>query len=244
MAHYSAAGVAGGRFTTAHWSNTDLAAHATYVRAGCAHYGNCFQAGWYGRYPGAWAAGGWLAGNAWTAATWGTVASWCAVPDQPVYYDYGTTVVYQGDNVTVNGAAPVPAEQYAQQATTLADQGRQAQPPTDEKWQALGVFALVQGEEKTSNTLFQIAVDQSGTIRGNYYDGLMDQTTPIYGSVDKKTQRAAWSIGDKKDRVFEAGIANLTKDQTPVLIHMGTDKTQQLLLVRLQDPKGQPTQQQ
>ena len=64
-----------------------------------------------------------------------------------------------------------------------------------------------------------------------FYDGLMGQTTPVYGSVDKKAQRAAWSIGDKKDRVFEAGIANLTKDQTPVLIHMGKDKTQQLLLV-------------
>ena len=47
-------------------------------------------------------------------------------------------------------------------------------------------------------------MNQAGTIRGNYYDGLMDTTTPVYGSVDKKTQRAAWSIGKKTDRVFEA----------------------------------------
>jgi hypothetical protein len=39
--------------------------------------------------------------------------------------------------------------------------------------------------------------------------------------------------------VFEAGISNLTKDDAPVLIHIGKDKTQQLMLVRVppQDPK-------
>ena len=59
----------------------------------------------------------------------------------------------------------------------------------------------------------------------------MDTTTPVYGSVDKKTQRAAWTIGKKKDRVFEAGLYNLTAAEAPVLVHIGTDKTQQWLLV-------------
>jgi hypothetical protein len=71
-------------------------------------------------------------------------------------------------------------------------------------------------------------------IRGNYYDGLMDSTTPVYGSVDPKSQRAAWTIGKKNDRVFEAGISNLTADQCPVLIHIGKDRTQQWRLVRMQ----------
>jgi hypothetical protein len=74
-------------------------------------------------------------------------------------------------------------------------------------------------------------------IRGNYYDALADNTLPLYGSVDKKTQRAAWSIGEKKDIVFEAGIANLTRTETPVLVHVGKDKTQQLTLVRIEQPK-------
>ena len=56
--------------------------------------------------------------------------------------------------------------------------------------------------------------------------------------MDKKTQRAAWTIGKKKDRVFEAGIENLTKDQTPILVHFGADRTQQWLLVRVQQPEG------
>ena len=61
----------------------------------------------------------------------------------------------------------------------------------------------------------------------------MQTTSPVYGAVDKKTQLAAWTIGDKKEPVFEAGIVNLTKDETPVLVHFGADKTQQCLLVRM-----------
>ena len=38
------------------------------------------------------------------------------------------------------------------------------------------------------------------------------------------------------DRVFETGIYNLTKDETPVLVHFGKERTQQWLLVRMQKP--------
>jgi hypothetical protein len=55
--------------------------------------------------------------------------------------------------------------------------------------------------------------------------------------VDKKTQRAAWTIGKKKDRVFEAGVYNLTQSEAPCLVHLGTDRTQQMLLVRMDPPK-------
>ncbi len=65
----------------------------------------------------------------------------------------------------------------------------------------------------------------------------MDTTTPVYGSVDKKTQRAAWTIGKKSRRVFEAGIFNLTKPEAPVLVHFGTKRTEQWLLVRVENPK-------
>jgi hypothetical protein len=58
--------------------------------------------------------------------------------------------------------------------------------------------------------------------------------------VDKKTQRAAWTIGDNKDNVMETGFYNLTKDEAPMLVHFGKDKTEQWLLVRM----GQDEQQQ
>jgi hypothetical protein len=86
-----------------------------------------------------------------------------------------------------------------------------------------------------------LAVHKNGIIRGNYYDGVMDTTTAVYGSVDKKTQRAAWTIGKTKDRVFEAGLWNLTQPEAPCLVHLGPDKTQQWLLVRVEQPnKGKP----
>lgn len=48
-----------------------------------------------------------------------------------------------------------------------------------------------------------------------------DQTEPITGSVDPKTQRAAWFIGEDQQEITETAIANLTKDDTSVLIHSG-----------------------
>jgi hypothetical protein len=157
---------------------------------------------------------------------------------QPYTYDYGSDVVYQDNTVYVGGKDAGTAEQYAQQATTIAVQGQTVEVPPTADWNPLGVFALVPGEQKTSNNLFQLAVDRQGVIRGNYYDGVMDTTTPVYGSVDKKNQRAAWTIGKTKDRVFEAGLYNLTQPDAPVLVHIGTEKTQQWLLVRVEQPAG------
>ena len=66
-------------------------------------------------------------------------------------------------------------------------------------WQPLGVFAMVgEGETKSTN-IFQLAVNKDGVIRGNYYNALTDTTEPVYGSVDKKTQRAAWTVGGPQD---------------------------------------------
>jgi hypothetical protein len=53
----------------------------------------------------------------------------------------------------------------------------------------------------------------------------------------KNTQGAVWTIGDNKDAVLETGIYYLTQDETPVLVHFGTDQTQQWLMVRLEEPE-------
>jgi hypothetical protein len=157
-----------------------------------------------------------------------------------VYYDYGSTLVYQGDTVYLDGEQVAAADQYAEQAIAFSNAGREAQPPENEEWKPLGVFTLVRGEEQTSDKIFQLAVTRDGVIRGNYYDAVADNTLPVYGSVDRKTQRAAWSVGEKKDVVFEAGIANLTQDETPILVHYGKDDTQQFTLVRIEQPAEEP----
>jgi hypothetical protein len=208
------------------------------VRNNFNHYG-CFHGNWWGRYPGAWRAAGWgTAAAVYGAANWATCASYCGYPAEPVYYDYGSNVVYEGDTVYVNGDTYATQEQYAQQAVTIADTGRQAPANQEGEWLALGVFAMVQGEQADGNNLFQLAVNKEGTIRGNYYNALSDAAVPLYGSVDKKTQRAAWTVGDRKEPVYEVGFANLTKSETTMLVHFDTNRTQQWTLIRIDPPES------
>jgi hypothetical protein len=54
--------------------------------------------------------------------------------------------------------------------------------------------------------------------------------------VDKSSQRAAWTIGSDKTPVYEAGIANLTKNSAPILVQLGGGQSHQMTLVRLQPP--------
>lgn len=241
LAHYSSFNSVGINHVTANWSQGTIANRAGVVRSNFGYY-NCFHPNWYANHPGCWFAAGWAAGAAWTYATWPIVTDWCGIAAPPAYYDYGNNIVYQNNDVYYDGQDVCTAQQYAQSATTLADQGQQADPPATDEWKPLGVFSLVQGNETTSNNLFQLALNKQGIIRGNYYDGLMDTTTPVYGSVDKKNQRAAWTIGKKNDRVFETGIYNLTKPESPVLVHFGTERTLQWLLVRVDQSKQSQSQ--
>src|SRR5262249_39476311 len=133
--------------------------------------------------------------------------------------------------------------QYADQASQIAAAGQQTQPAPDEKWQALGVFAMVKGDETTSNDIFQLAVNKDGVLRGNYYNAVSDTATPVSGSLDKKSQRVAWTIGDKKYPVYEAGLFNLSKEETTMLVHLDKDNTEQYRLFRVEQPKdGNPGQ--
>jgi hypothetical protein len=175
----------------------------------------------------------------WRACTWPAYTGFCGYAGEPPYYDYGENVVYQDDGVYMDGARAASAEEYAQQATTLADTGRDAKVTKEEEWLPLGVFAMVQGDEKTSNHIFQLTVNKQGVIRGNYYDAVTDTTSLVYGSVGQQTQRAAWTVGTSKSPVYECGMANLTKNETTMLVHYGSDRTQQFTLVRIEEPEGE-----
>jgi hypothetical protein len=212
------------------------------VRGGFGYY-NAFNPGWYAKYPGAWLAAGWTAARIWSAPAWGAVASYGGYPAEPAYYDYGESVVYSDDTVVINGETEVPAAEYDQQAANIATVGKEvAVEPKPDDFQPLGVFAMVQDGDEKSTNLFQLALSKDGIIRGNYYNALTDTAEPVFGSVDKNTQRAAWTVGDRKSPVFEAGIANLTRNETTVLVHFGKDKPpQQLIFVRIQQPESGST---
>jgi hypothetical protein len=205
------------------------------VRGGFAHY-NCFRPAWFTAHPGAWRAAAWTTAAFWTAASWATVSRTCGYVGEPYLYEYGTNVVYQGDQVYYDGEPVATAAEYAQQATNIATRGQRAEAPKDAEWTPLGVFGLVQGDEKAANNVFQLAINKDGILRGNYYNALTDTTLPVYGAVNKKTQRAAWTVGDQKDTVYETGVGNLTQPETQVLVHFGKDRTQQWTLVRLEAP--------
>jgi hypothetical protein len=98
---------------------------------------------------------------------------------------------------------------------------------------------MIQGERTDSNDLFQLAVNKDGTIRGNFYNVLSNTTVPVYGAVDKNTQRAAWTVGDQKEPIYEAGFANLTKPETTMMVHFGKGRSQQWTLVRIEQPPAE-----
>jgi hypothetical protein len=201
------------------------------------HDWGVYGRGWYAAHPGAWYAAGWAAGAAWTTATWPMIGAWFDYPATvgPVQYDYGDNITYDNSNVYVNGQPAGTDQEYYQQASTLAGTGADAEASTDAQWLPLGVFALAQHDHDKSTLTIQLAVDKQGVIRGNYDDTKTNNTMPVQGSVDKTTQKVAFTVGDKKDVIFETGLYNLTKDESPILIQH-PDHTEQWVLVRLQAP--------
>ena len=145
-------------------------------------------------------------------------------------------VVYEDNRVYYNGEPVASAEEYTDQAAAIAVKGQDAKVSDKDEWVSLGVFGMVQGDEKDANNIFQLAINKDGVIRGNYYNALTDTTCRVSGSVDKRTQRAAWTVGDRKETVYETGIGNLSEAETTMLVHFGKDRTQQWTLVRLEPP--------
>ncbi len=210
---------------------------ASTVRGNYSDYG-AYGKGWYADHPNAWAAAGWDARRVWTPATWTAAGAWCGFHSAaPVYYNYGSNVTYQGDNVYVDGQDAGTSAQYYQGAQTLASAGSDAAAPADSSdWMPLGVFAFSRNAQTASNVTIQLAVNKQGIIRGNYTDTDTHKTQLIQGSVDKATQRVAFTVGDNTTNIVETGLYNLTKDEAPALIHFGQDRTEQWLLVRLKQP--------
>ncbi|MCC9605053.1 hypothetical protein [Blastopirellula sediminis] len=207
--------------------------------------------GWNNPYYNRWGFYGYrpYAGYWWRWATPVALSSWFywgPTWGTPCYYDYGSNVYYDTQYVYYNSQPIATTTVYYQQASDFAAAGREAlaeNPPTEdsgENWMPLGVFALVNKEEGDPIMYLQLAVNKDGIIAGTYYNTETKTNLQVQGSVDKDSQRAAWTIGDKTNTVMETGIYNLTQDETPILIHFGEDKTQTWMLVRL--PENQQGQ--
>ncbi len=217
------------------WSQNMMGQRGNTVRNNFWNH-NYFNRGWWNNHPGAWFAAGWGLGTAWGWTAWPALGGWYGWGSvDPIYYNYGSNVVYNGDEVDYGDQPIASADEYYQQAADIANDGPSTN-PDEGQWAPLGVFGLVQGEQASASAVFQLATSKEGAIAGNFSDMLSGNTLQVHGAVDQKTQRAAWTVGDNKDTIYEAGISNLTKDEAPVLVHFGKDRTQQWLLVRLKQP--------
>ncbi|MCE9520459.1 MAG: mu-protocadherin-cell-suface protein [Verrucomicrobia bacterium] len=224
------------------------------------YHNHCFDDRWWGRCGWGYGWGGVYVSNPWwwwAPATIGAVSSFVdAITPDPVYIDYGMTVVYEGETVYVDNQ-PIPSAQYTQPMIDLAVNVEQPPPPLPpeapapdaqatatpaEEWMPLGVYALTQEEKGDPVMFLQISVNRAGVISGAYNNELSGNQRPIAGQVDKASQRVAWRIGENKDSIFESTLGNLTLDVSPVAIHFGKANTQTWLLVRLPEPTpaGQP----
>jgi hypothetical protein len=198
---------------------------------------------WWGNYYGN---GGFYGGYYrpysywWSYPSWGGLCSW--FPNygwsNPYYYGYGGNVVYRNNYVYIDDQPVATAAQYAQSAADLATVDPSTiDPALNSDWLPLGTFALMADKDDVdAPRVVQLVVDKQGIISGTMYNKSTDKTHIVQGRVDQETQRAAFTIDDNEDVVFETGIYNLTQDETPVLVHFGTEKTETFLLVRLEQP--------
>ena len=199
------------------------------------HYGYRFRRhswGYWWRVPTFAACVGWF--------TWSAPATVWA---EPVYYDYGTggNVVYQDNSVYIDNQLVASSEEFAQSAAALAT----VEPPASQEvaeqaeWMPLGTFAVSSSQKDVDPTrVIQLAVNREGIISGTMYNTTTDQAQSIQGQVDSKTQRVAFRIGESENVVVETGLYNLTQNDVPVLVHLGSDQTEQWLLVRMEEPKS------
>ena len=214
-----------GRYTT-----------AAAVRRNFTNFGY-YDRRWYAANAAAWYPAAWEDGMAWYTTTWDSLGvELNTFGTAPIYYDYGNTITYQNGNVYSNGQDQGTAQAYSAEALALAAAGTAAEASKTEDWLPLGVFALCKPGENKSDLTVQLAVNRDGIIRGNYTDQAKNEVLLVHGSVDKKTQRVAFTVGENTSTVLETGLYNLTKAEAPALIHFGNDRTEQWLLVGVQKP--------
>jgi len=188
---------------------------------------------WWWWRPFAWAGAGTFLG--------------ASLASQPINYDPGTTVIYEGDNYYVDGQPSGTATQARQAAIQLAtpavaeipvpEPAAEGQP---EEWMPLGVWALTQQEQGDATMFMQFSVNREGLLAGAYKNVLTGDEQPIVGQVDTATQRVAWHVGDATQTVYETGLSGLDSDVVSVFVHFGEAQTQTWLLVRLPSPEIPP----
>jgi hypothetical protein len=171
----------------------------------------------------------------------------------PIYdrYRTGGNVYYNNNVVYVEGQEYGSPEKYYNEVTAIASSIPETteEQSAEDDWLPLGVFALTKEGVNATNMYLQLAVRKDGLIGGTFYNESTGVSHPVEGMVDEKTQRAVWKAADgtNADLVMETGLYNPTQDQAEVRVHFGAEKTENVLLVRLDESElpesGEPADQ-
>ncbi len=200
------------------------------------HYGG----GHWGRYPGSRWGWGNHSHNWWAWATAGAITGWLTggVGGDAGYYDYGENLYYEGDDVYYDGEVVATADEYADQAQAIASAVPDVDPDAVE-WMPLGVFALTQkdGSVEDATLYMQLSISKEGIIAGTFQNTATDKGVEVQGTIDRKSQRAAWGPVGESWPIMETGIFNLTENQSDALLHFADGQTQQWTMVRMDEPK-------
>jgi hypothetical protein len=198
-------------------------------------YGAGWGSGYYGNY---WPSGAWACAG--TAALGGLLGMTIGALNSDDSEAAPSNVVYEGDNVIVNGGAPLTAEEYYGQAQQLANQPAPiASADQQERWEPLGVFALAQPGQTQSTMVMQLAINQAGTVSGTFLNQMTGEALAIHGSLDKQTQRLSWTLGDNQSTVFDTSFKSMLAQEATVLVHYGANNTQEMVCVRVPEPANQ-----
>lgn len=141
----------------------------------------------------------------------------------------------------VEGERYASSDEYYEQAKAIASAAPEMDEAQAEKieWLPFGVFAYKTKSASDTNIYLQLAVSKEGIIGGTFFNESTNTSRPLEGTVDEKTQRAAWMFADGKNTeiIMETSIYNLTKDKTPVLVHFGPGRTETAELARTEEPE-------
>ena len=94
------------------------------------------------------------------------------------------------------------------------------------------MFTLFDEQDETTREM-QIALNKQGTISGTLCNTTADATPPIVVRSTSRSGAPAVTPAARTNAVAETGISNLTQDQTSILLHLGKERAEEYLLVRL-----------
>ena len=127
-------------------------------------------------------------------------------------------------------------DEYAAQAQTIASSVPEVA-PSDVEWMPLGVFALSDndGSAEDSTLFINLAISKQGIIAGTFQNTATGKSFEVEGTIDQKTQRAAWGPVGESWPIMETGVFNLTENEAGALVHFEDGQTQQWTMFRMDD---------